>query len=69
MDKPYQKDKSSLGINEARDDWVLGYSGIICKQSASPARQITAPTPYHLIFTDLTLFLTLNQQCQSTEGS
>jgi len=25
-------------------------------------------TPHHSIFTDWTLFLTPNQQCQSTEG-
>jgi len=40
----YQKDKTSLDLNEARDDGVLGCSGIswtICKQSAPRSRQIT----------------------------
>jgi len=34
-----------------------GISWIICKQSASGSRQITTPTPDHLIFTGLMLFL------------
>jgi len=40
----YQKGKTSLGLNEARDNEVLGCSGIgltICKQSALLPRQIT----------------------------
>jgi len=40
----YQKGKTSLDLNEARDDGVLGCSGIswtICKQSAHRSRQIT----------------------------
>ena len=32
------------------------------------SRQITMPTPHHSIFTGRMLFLTPNQQCQSTEG-
>jgi len=50
----------------------LGCSGIswaICKQSAHRSRQITTPTPHHSIFTGRMLFLTPNQQCQSTEGN
>ena len=39
------------------------------KQSAPRSRQITTPTPHHSIFTDRMLFLTPNQQCQSTEGT
>ena len=45
----YQKGKTSLDLNKARDDGVLGCSGIswtICKQSAPRSRQITTPTPY-----------------------
>jgi len=67
----YQKGKTSLDLNEARDDAVMGCSGIswsICKQSAPRSRQITTPTPQHSIFTDWMLFLMPNQQCQSTEG-
>jgi len=62
----YKKDKTSLDLDEARDDRVLGYSGIswtICKQAAPRSRQITTPTPHHSI---LQAFLTPNQQCQST---
>ena len=61
----HQKSKTSLDLNEARYDWVLGCSGIswtICKQSAPRSRQITTPIPRHSIF------LMPNQQCQSTEG-
>jgi len=39
------------------------------KQSMPRYRQITTSTPYHLIFTGRMLFLTPNQQCQSTEGT
>jgi len=52
----YEKGKTSLDSNEARDGGVLGDSGIsrtICKQSAPCFRQITTPT---------------SQQCQSTKG-
>jgi len=67
----YQKSETSLDLNEARDDGVLGCSGIswtICKQSAPHSRQITTPTPYHSFFTGRMLFLTPNQQCQSIKG-
>jgi len=68
----YQKGKSSLDLNEARDDGVLGCSGIswtICKQSMPRSKQITTPTPHHSIFTGHMLFLSPSQQCQDTEGS
>ena len=42
----YQKGKTSLDLNEARDDGVFGCSGIswtICKQSAPHCRQMTTP--------------------------
>ena len=45
----YQKGKTSLHLNETRDDGVLGCSGMswtICKQSAPCSIQITTPTPY-----------------------
>jgi len=45
-----------------------GISCTICKKSAPHSRQITTPTPHHSIFTGWMLFLTPNQQCQSTEG-
>ena len=46
----YQKGKISLDLNEARDDGVLGCSGIswtICKQSAPHSRQIATPAAHH----------------------
>jgi len=68
----YQKGKTSLDLNKARDDGVLGWSGIswtICEQTAPHFRQITTPTPCHSIFTGHILFLTPSQQCQSTKGN
>jgi len=47
----YQKGKTSLDLNEARDYGVLGCSSIswiIYKQSAPRSRQISTPTPHHL---------------------
>jgi len=68
----YQTGKTSLGLNEVKDDGVLGCSGIswtICKQSAHRCRQITTPAPHHSqFFTGQMLFLPPNQQCQITEG-
>jgi len=67
----YQKGKTSMDLNEARDDGVLGCSGIswtIRKQSSPRSRQITTPTPHQSIFTGRMLFLAPNQQCQSIEG-
>jgi len=49
----YHKGKTSLDLNEARDDGVLGCSGIswtICKQSAPHSRQITTPTTHQSFF-------------------
>jgi len=69
--KPVPEGKTSLDLNEARDDGVMGCSGIswtIRKQSAPRSRQITTQTPHHSIFTGQMLFLTPSQQCQSTEG-
>jgi len=60
----YQKDKTSLDLNEARDYGVWGCSGIswtIGKQSTPCSRQIlTTPTPHHSILTGQLLFLTPN---------
>ena len=43
-----------------------GISWTICKQSAPHSIQITTSTLHHWIFTGRMLFLTPNQQCQST---
>ena len=46
----YQKVKTSLDLSEAKDDGVLGCSGIsctICKPSAPHSGQITTPAPYY----------------------
>jgi len=63
----YQKGKTSLDLNGARDDGILGWSNIswtICKQSAP----CSTPTTHCLIFTGRTPFLPPNQQCRSTES-
>ena len=71
----YRECKTSMNLNEARDDGVMGCSGIswtICKQSAPHSKQITTPTVQHVItqfFTGWMLFLMPNQQCRSTEGN
>ena len=61
----YQEGKTSLDLDEARDDGVLGRSGIswtICKQSAPRSMQTdNHTTPRHSIFTGRMLFLTPNQ--------
>jgi len=46
----YQKGKTSLNLNEARDNGVWDSSGISYtkyKQSAPCSRQIMTPTPHH----------------------
>jgi len=56
-----------------RDDWGFGWQWhqldhvqTIC----TLLQMVTTPTPHHLIFTGQMLFLTPNQQCQSSiEGS
>ena len=66
----YQKGNTSLDLID--HDGVFGCSGIswtICKQSVPRSRQITTPTPHHSIFTGRMLFMTPNQQCQSTKGT
>ena len=64
----YQKGNTSLDLNEARDDEVLGCSGISwtrCKQSAPRSSQITTPTHHHSVCTGRMLFPTPNRQRQS----
>jgi len=49
----HKKGKTSLDLNETRDDGVLeccGISWTICKQSAPRCRQITTPPPRHSSF-------------------
>ena len=49
----YQKGKSSLDLNKARDDGVWDGSGIswtICKQPAPHSRQTTTPAPHQSVF-------------------
>jgi len=49
----YQKGKTSLDLNVARDDGVVGFSGIswaICKQSPPHCRQIPRTTHHHHFF-------------------
>jgi len=67
--KQYQKGNTSLDLNEAGDDGLLGCNGVswtICKQSAPHCRQITTPAPHHSIFywpDAHPEFLMPNQQC------
>jgi len=61
--KLVKKGKTSLNVNKARDDGVLGCSGIswtICKQSESCSKQQIAPTATQL-FADQIAFLMLNR--------
>jgi len=71
LDKPAGTRKvKPVWIWEMRGLWDdTGISWTTCKQSARSrrSRQITTLTPHHSIFTGRTLFLTPNQQCQSTE--
>jgi len=46
-----------------------GMGSNICKESVPHSRQITTPTPHHMIFTSWMLFLRLSQQCQRTKGN
>jgi len=65
----YQKGKTSLDFNEARGDGVLGCSGIswtICKVICT---SLLTDNHTNLIFTGRLLFLTPNQQCQSSEAT
>jgi len=61
-------------LNQSGFEWSKrwwGGSGIrltICKSFAPLSRHITMPAPHHSTFTGQMLLLTLNQQCQSTEG-
>ena len=64
----YQKGKTSLDLNEARDDGVSGISWTICKQSAPCSRHVTTPTPHHSICTGRMLCLMPNKQRQSTSS-
>ena len=60
----YQKGKTSLDLNEARDDGISGCNGIswtIRKQLAGHSRQITRPIPPQWLFTGCMLFLAPNQ--------
>jgi len=67
----YQKGKTSLDLNKARDGGVWGWQWhqvdhmqAIC----TCARQITTPKPQCSIFTGWMLFLMPSQQCHSTDG-
>ena len=64
-------------LQKGKPFWILlkqemmGGSGIswtICKSFAPHSRQITTAVPHHSIIMGWMLFLTPNQQCQSTEG-
>ena len=51
---------------------MIGFRNVVASAGpyANRSRQITTPKPHHWIFfTNRMLFLTSNQQCQSTEGT
>jgi len=69
----YQRGKTGLDLNEARDGGVWGqqwhqldHMQTTC--TAPRCSQITTPTPHHSISTGPMLFLMARQQRQSTEG-
>jgi len=69
----YQKGKTSLDLNEAKDDGGLGiqwhqvdYMQTICTLLQTDNY---TNTPSLNFFTGQMLFLTPNQQCQITEGT
>ena len=68
----YQKGKTNLDFNEARDsEWQwhqLGHMQVCSVQCAPCSRQITTPTAHHSVFTGRMPFLPPSQQRQSTEG-
>ena len=69
VDSRHQKDKTSLGLNVVRDVGVWGCNGIswtICKQSAPCSKTDNHTNTSSLCFSGRLLFLTPNQQCQST---
>jgi len=67
----YQKSKTSLDLNEARDYGFSdgsGFSWTICKLCTSLQTDNHTNTS-SLNFSGRMLFLTTNQQCRSTEGT
>ena len=69
----YQRGKTGLDLNDARDGGVWGqqwhqldHMQTTC--TAPRCSQITTPTPHHSISTGPMLFLMARQQRQSTEG-
>jgi len=64
----YRKGKTSLDLNEASEDWVLGCSGISWTIICTSLQTDNHTNTHNSIFTGRMLFLMPNQQCQSTEG-
>ena len=68
----HQKGNTSLDLNEARHDGVLGCTGIswtIGKQSTPCSRQITTPTPHNSIFYRPDALPDAQPTVSSTEGN
>ena len=73
---PFPGLPGSAGTRDIKPVWISlkqetvsgsGISWAICK-SAPRSRQITTPAPHHSVFRGRMLFLTPNQQRQSTDG-
>jgi len=64
-----QKGKTSLDLNETRDGGVLGRQWHQLDNMQTVCTSLKTPAPRHSTFTGRVLFLTPNQQCQSTESN
>jgi len=67
----YQKNKTSVDIMKQNmmGFWDAAASAGPYANNLHHSRQTTTPAHRHSIFTSRMLFLTPNQQCQSTEGT
>ena len=66
----HQRGIANLDFNQARDDEVaVASAGPLCKSFAPRSRQTTTPAPHHSFLMGQMLFLTPNQQCESTESN
>jgi len=64
----YQEDKTSLDLNEARDDGVWDAVASAGQYANNLHHDPNIPTPHHSTFTGRMLFLMPNKQCQSTKS-
>ena len=65
----YRKGETSMDLNEARNDAVWGWQWHQLDHMQTICTLLQTPNTSSLIYTGRRLFLTPNQQCQSTEGN